>query len=172
MVALLHHWWLGGPRSHKVLKSFAYRTKRVSGVLAMRRRDSTSCTTGAAACAAGSIIFAASFALAQQNHHPPQDQTIHERFYSTWMMPDNRTVSCCDNQDCSPAESRIEDGKWVARKLGRNDSWTVIPPEKVEHDRQSPDGRSHLCSRRIAWPWTSKLGLGDAVFCFIPGTGF
>lgn len=137
----------------------------------MQRRGFTIFFTRAAAYASVSIIFAASFALAQQSHHPSQDQAIHERFYSTWMMPDNRSVSCCDNQDCSPAESRIENGEWVARKVGRNDSWTVVPPEKVERDRESPDGRSHLCSRRITWPWTSKLGLGEAVFCFIPGTG-
>jgi len=88
------------------------------------------------------------------------------------MMPDNRTVPCCNNQDCSPAESRVEDGNWVARKVGSDGSWTVVPPAKVEHDRESPDGRSHLCSRRIDWPWTLKLGFGDSVFCFIPGTSF
>jgi hypothetical protein len=110
--------------------------------------------------------------MAQQHHHPPQDQAIHERFYSTWMMPDNRTVPCCNNEDCSPAESRVEDGNWVARKVGGDGYWTVVPPAKVEHDRESPDGRSHLCSRRINWPWTLKLGLEDSVFCFIPGTSF
>jgi hypothetical protein len=86
------------------------------------------------------------------------------------MMPDNRRVPCCDNQDCSPAESKIENGNWVARKVGDDGNWTVIPPEKIEHDRVSPDGRSHLCSRRIARYW--KLGLGDVVLCFIPGTSF
>ena len=139
----------------------------------MRRRDFTTCVTRAAASVtASSLILAASSAIAQQHHHPPKDQAIHERFYSTWMMPDNRTVPCCNNEDCSPAETRVEDGNWVARKVGGDGYWTVIPPAKVEHDRESPDGRSHLCSRRINWPWTLKLGLGDSVFCFIPGTSF
>jgi hypothetical protein len=32
---------------------------------------------------------------AQEHHHPPQDQATHEKFYSTWMMPDAPHVSCC-----------------------------------------------------------------------------
>jgi hypothetical protein len=115
----------------------------------MRSRDITICVTRVAAGVAGSsLILAASTAIAQQHHHPPHDQAIHERFYSTWMMPDNRIMPCCDNQDCSPAESRVEDGNWVARKVGGDGDWIAVPPEKIEHDRQSPDGRSHLCSRR------------------------
>ena len=120
----------------------------------------------------GILILAVSSAIAQEHHHPPQDQTIHERFYSTWRMPDNRNMSCCRNVDCSPAETRFENGHWIARKVGDDGDWIAVPPQKIEHDRESPDGRSHLCSRRINWPWTLKLGLGDSVFCFIPGTSF
>jgi hypothetical protein len=117
----------------------------------------------------GILILAVGSAKAQGHHHLPQDQGIHDRFYSNWMMPDNRTVSCCHDRDCSPAESRFEDGHWVARKIGGDGHWTVIPPEKVEHDRESPDGRSHLCSRIT---WVLKLGVEELVFCFIPGAGF
>ncbi|WOH48196.1 hypothetical protein [Bradyrhizobium sp. sBnM-33] len=90
----------------------------------------------------GSLILTVTSAIAQEHRHRPQDQAIHERFYSNWMMPDNRTVSCCDNGDCSPAESRLEDGHWIARKVGGDGYWTTIPPEKIEHDRESPDGQS------------------------------
>jgi hypothetical protein len=107
----------------------------------------------------GILILAISSAIAQEHHHPSQDRAIHERFYSTWMMPDNRTLSCCHKQDCSPAESRVEDGNWVARKVGGDGEWTPVPPEKIERDRESPDGRSHLCSDK------------PLVFCFIPGEG-
>ena len=116
----------------------------------------------------GIRILAVSSAIAQEHHHPPQDQAIHERFYSTWMMPDNRTMSCCHKQDCSPAESRVEDGNWVARKVGGDGDWIAVPPEKIERDRESPDGRSHLCSRRV---WTYKPGDEQLVLCFIPGAG-
>jgi hypothetical protein len=117
----------------------------------------------------GILILAVSSAIAQEPHHPPQDQAIHERFYSTWMMPDNRTMSCCHNKDCSPAESRFENGHWIARKVGDDGDWIAVPPQKIEHDRESPDGRSHLCSRRV---WINNRGDQQlAVFCFISGAG-
>jgi hypothetical protein len=102
---------------------------------------------------------------AQEHRHPPQDSTIHEKFYSTWMMPDNRAVSCCHDEDCSPAESKFENGQWHARKVGDEGSFTPIPAKKIEMDRDTPDGRSHLCGRR--WGMTGDL----TVFCFIPGSG-
>ncbi len=94
----------------------------------------------------------------QEHSHPPQDVSLHEKFYSTWQMPDNRAISCCHNEDCSPAESKMENGQWFARKVGRED-WLTVPPQKIERERDSPDGRSHLCSR------------GQTVYCFEPGMG-
>jgi hypothetical protein len=29
---------------------------------------------------------------------------LHEKFYSTWYMPDQPTKSCCNNADCYPTE--------------------------------------------------------------------
>src|SRR5258708_6101273 len=116
----------------------------------------------------GILIFAVSSAIAQEGHHPPQDQAIHERFYSTWMMPNNRTMSCCHEQDCSPAESRVEDGNWVARKIGGDGDWIAVPPEKIERDRGSPDGRRPLCNRG---GWAFKPCDEQVLFCFIPWAG-
>ena len=84
------------------------------------------------------------------------------------MMPDNRKLPCCSDKDCAPAESKLENGHWVARKLD-DDHWIDIPPEAVEHERVSPDGRSHLCSEMYM---VRLLGLVDKVYCFIPGAGF
>jgi hypothetical protein len=64
--------------------------------------------------------------------HPAEHQAIHEKFYSTWMMPDAPYVSCCHNEDCSPAESKVENGNWYARKSD-DDEWIQIPASKVEH---------------------------------------
>ena len=114
----------------------------------------------------GILILAVGPAIAQEGHHPSRDQAIHERFYSTWMMPQNRNVSCCHNEDCSPAEARLEDGNWIARKVGEVD-WAYVPPEKIEYDRDSPDGRSHLCGRHFFRNGHDEL----TVFCFIPGAG-
>lgn len=132
----------------------------------MRSRDFITCVTRVAAgVAASSLIPAFSTAIAQ---HPAHDQEIHQRFYSTWTWPDNRRLSCCDNKDCSPAEARFENGQWMARKLGE-DHWYKVPPEAVEYERDSPDGRSHICSE---FYMVKLRGLVDKVYCFIPGAGF
>jgi len=106
-------------------------------------------------------------ALADEPHkHRPQDLEIHHKFYNTWMMPSNRAVSCCHEQDCAPAEARqLSNGQWEARQLGDTGNFTPVPPDKVENDRDSPDGRNHLCGRR--------LGIGNDfyVYCFIAAAG-
>jgi hypothetical protein len=106
---------------------------------------------------------------AQEHHgHPPQDIAIHEKFYSTWTMPSNRAVSCCHSEDCSPAESKFENGHWLARKVSEPDSeFTQVPEERIEKERDSPDGRSHLCGRRYGFNGGNNL----TVFCFAPGSG-
>lgn len=95
----------------------------------------------------------------QEHHHPPQDAQIHEKFYSTWMMPDHPSSSCCNKEDCYPTEARFKRGQWWARQR-ETGQWMRIPPEKVERDRDSPDARAHVCA--------SKAGY---VYCFVVGGG-
>lgn len=54
----------------------------------------------------------------------------------------------------------------MARKVEETDKQFVpIPEQKEEHERDTPDGRSHLCGSR-AFP------SGDFnVYCFIAGAG-
>jgi len=120
----------------------------------------------------GAVVFVAAmflvvaFVWAQEPHqHRPQDLELHHKFYKTWMMPDNRAISCCHDDDCQPAEARqLPNGQWEARQEGDTGSFTPIPPRKVEYDRDSPDGRNHLCGRR--------LGVSSEfyVYCFIAGS--
>jgi hypothetical protein len=49
-------------------------------------------------------------------HHPPQDQLLHEKFYATWHMPDNPSVSCCNEADCYPTEIKYVDGNIYAKR--------------------------------------------------------
>lgn len=97
-----------------------------------------------------------------QSHtgHPSQDQAIHEQFYSNWMMPDHPTSSCCNDRDCAPVSQvrQTDDGRWQAKRES-DGVWLTIPAEKIEWNRDSPDGRSHMCS------------MGTTVFCFILGSG-
>lgn len=95
-------------------------------------------------------------AKGQEHRHPIADAPIHEQFYSNWMRPDNPNVSCCNKEDCRPTVIHWMAGHpYGERKDG---TWIRIPEAKIELNRDSPDGRSHICS------------VGDTVFCFIYGT--
>jgi|SRR5882724_11187716 len=114
-----------------------------------------------------SVVYWMGYAHANEyNHHPLQNQAIHEQFYSTWKMPDDRRISCCQNRDCSPAMTYWKNGHWMARKVEEPDkNFVPIPDQKIEQERDTPDGRSHLCGSR-AFP------SGDfTVYCFIVGNG-
>jgi hypothetical protein len=97
------------------------------------------------------------------HHHPPQDQLLHEKFYSTWHMPDHPSVSCCNEADCYPTEIKYVDGNIYAKRR-EDGKYIAIPPEKVERNRDNPDGRNHLCA-----PPPEALHPSDTVFCFALG---
>jgi hypothetical protein len=96
-------------------------------------------------------------------HHPPQDQLLHEKFYSTWHMPDNPSVSCCNDADCYPTEIKYVDGNIYAKRR-EDGAYIRIPPEKVERNRDNPDGRNHLCA-----PPPNAYHSSDTVYCFALG---
>ncbi|GLR99610.1 hypothetical protein [Bradyrhizobium liaoningense] len=99
---------------------------------------------------------------AVHRRHPPQDQALHEKFYSTWHMPDNPSVSCCNSADCYPTDIKYIGDQIYARR--REDGrYILIPPQKVERNRDNPDGRNHLCAPP---PALSPL---DSVYCFALG---
>jgi hypothetical protein len=108
-------------------------------------------------------------AFAQHHNHPPQDIALHERFYSTWMRPDNPSTSCCNKQDCYPAEFKLVGGTWFAKRR-EDGQWVPIPEERFEHSRtdrtpaESPDGRSHVCMEPPFYGvynvWCAILGFG------------
>ena len=84
------------------------------------------------------------------------------KFYQEWMQPDNRSVSCCHDKDCAPAQSRLVNGRWQARNSD-DEEWLDIPTRKIETERDSPDGRSHLCKLQSHH--------GTFVYCFLPAAG-
>jgi hypothetical protein len=98
-----------------------------------------------------------------ERHHPPQDMVLHEKFYSTWRMPDNPTMSCCNNADCYPTDIKYLDGNIYARRR-EDGKYILIPPQKVEHNRDNPDGQNHLCA-----PPPGLSNSSDTVFCFALG---
>lgn len=99
-------------------------------------------------------------------HHPPQDVPLHEKFYSTWFMPDKPGASCCNKADCYPTEVRFRNGHWQAKRR-EDGKWLWVPDSKVERNRDNPDGRNHLC----APPPAATSYPADTVFCFALGSG-
>jgi hypothetical protein len=79
-------------------------------------------------------------------HHPPQDQWLHEKFYSTWHMPDNPSASCCNDAECCVEKTgstfSFRPKRWNAIGIIRMDEITCA------HRRPIP------CSRRI--PYTAS----------------
>ena len=104
-------------------------------------------------------------ASAQSHQHPPADAPLHERFYSTWMMPDDPTRSCCNKADCYPTEIRMSGGQLYARRR-EDGKFLPVPPTKIERHRDNPDGRNHLCA-----PPPHASYPSDTVFCFALGGG-
>ncbi len=98
----------------------------------------------------------------QEHHHSPQDQAIHEKFYSNWMMPDSPGTSCCHERDCYPTEARNTPNGWYARRR-EDGAWLSVPDAKIERNRDNPDGRNHLCAPPPVY--------GDRIYCFIIGSG-
>jgi hypothetical protein len=98
-----------------------------------------------------------------ERRHPPEDRALHEKFYSTWHMPDNPALSCCNNADCYPTDIKYVDGRIYAKRR-EDGKYILVPPQKVERSRDNPDGRNHLCA-----PPPSLSNSSDAVYCFALG---
>ena len=107
--------------------------------------------------------------LIDDHQHPPQDMALHEKFYSTWNVPNNgneRVASCCNLKDCYPSTTKKVGEHWYAQR--REDfQWILIPEGKLEHNqpdpRESPDYQSHVCM--------TPPGSGKTVYCAVLGSG-
>ena len=116
--------------------------------------------------AASLILVLRGQAVAQEHReHPAADLPLHEKFYSTWYMPDEPTRSCCNKADCYPTQVKFHDGQWWAMRR-EDGKYIPIPWKKVEVHRNNPDGRNHLCA-----PPPSPHQPPNAVYCFALGGG-
>lgn len=106
------------------------------------------------------LSFCTMSSWAQEHRHGDEIiPAVTGRFYETWDRPDMPGVSCCNRMDCAVVGGvRRVNGRLQAFRK-KDGVWLTVPPEKVEHNRDSPDGESHMCS------------LGAVVYCFIFGTG-
>ena len=120
------------------------------------------------------IVFLVLIALvapakAQEHRaHPVADLPLHEKFYSSWYMPDQPTKSCCNKADCYPTEVRVQVDMIFARRR-EDGKWLLVPSHKVERHRDNPDGRNHICAPPPPPPTASQAQ--DTVYCFALGGG-
>jgi hypothetical protein len=120
------------------------------------------------------IVFLALIALvvpakAQEHRaHPVADLPLHEKFYSSWYMPDQPTKSCCNKADCYPTEVRVQ-GDMIFARRREDGKWLLVPSHKVERHRDNPDGRNHICAPPPPPPTASQAQ--DTVYCFALGGG-
>jgi hypothetical protein len=121
-----------------------------------------------ALAAALAFLWLAMKAPAQEHQHPAKDRELHNKFYSTWYMPDNPARSCCNKVDCYPTLFQVRNGQWYAQRR-EDGAWIRVPPSRFEQNRtsgvprDSPDESSHVCMQ--------PPGQTDAVFCAVLGTG-
>jgi len=108
-------------------------------------------------------------AKAQEHRaHPVADLPLHEKFYSSWYMPDQPTKSCCNKADCYPTEVRVQ-GDMIFARRREDGKWLLVPSNKVERHRDNPDGRNHICAPPPLPPTASQVP--DTVYCFALGGG-
>ena len=110
------------------------------------------------------VAFSAPTQAQEHRGHPVADLPLHEKFYSSWRMPDQPTRSCCNMADCYPTEVRMQ-GDLIYARRREDGKWLRIPSHKVERHRDNPDGRNHLCAPPPA------ASYADTVFCFALGGG-
>lgn len=81
------------------------------------------------------------------------------KFYETWTMPDRRTVSCCNKRDCYATEAKQVGQFWFAR-IRETGQFVRVPPEKIETERDNPDGQNHLCASPAGQVYCFQIGGG------------
>lgn len=95
----------------------------------------------------------------EEIHHHAGESAEVDQFYSTWMRPDNRSLSCCNKVDCYATQVKNYGGTWFARHRETGD-FIPVADTKIEYDRDSPDGRSHMCATPFKIVYCLKIGGG------------
>jgi hypothetical protein len=99
---------------------------------------------------------------AQEVHHHDGMSAAVDRFYSTWFQPAAPSQSCCNKMDCYPTQARFRNGNWWAQQR-ETGNWIKVLPQVIEHNRDNPDGQTHVCMQASQ--------VDPTIFCFILGGG-
>ena len=72
------------------------------------------------------VVFSVPTQAQEHRGHPVADLPLHEKFYSSWRMPDQPTRSCCNMADCYPTEVRMQ-GDLIYAVVGRMENGYASP---------------------------------------------
>ena len=124
-------------------------------------RDGSSATACIVSSLLAVILIFAS--LCQVSAAPPADAELQNRaWFESLEQPGEHHVLCCSIADCHLTASRVsQDGYEVAIE----NSWIVVPADRVLRNVRNPTGRAVVCYRRIANPEVKQWEL--RIFCFV-----
>lgn len=88
-------------------------------------------------------------------HHPLQDQLLHEKFYSSWHMPDNPVLSCCNSADCYPTRCDMSTAG-STRGAGRTGSTSSFRPRRSSETGTIPTAATIFARRRRPPLWSTR----------------
>ncbi len=106
------------------------------------------------------MTMSASIVDAQEGRHGHGHNELHQWYKGLY---DENRVSCCNEHDCRPTESRTV-GQNVEVRL--NGKWVIVPPDKIQN-LMAPDMGSHVCAPNPSHPGYPR----DHIFCVILGLG-
>ncbi len=85
-------------------------------------------------------------------------------FYTSWMRPPERTMSCCSMIDCHVVKIKREGDRYYFFDNIYAHGWRFIPHDRLEQNtrdaRESPDGQSHVCFNQM-YVLCAVLGSGQ-----------
>ena len=85
-----------------------------------------------------------------------QDQLLHEKFYSSWHMPDNPVLSCCNSADCYPTEVRYVERPGSTRGAGKTGSTSSFHPRRSSETGTIPTAATIFARRRYPPLWSTR----------------
>jgi hypothetical protein len=93
---------------------------------------------------------------------PPDSELQNHAWFERLEQPGGRHLPCCSIADCHLAAARVsQDGYEVAIE----NSWIVVPADRVLQNVGNPTGRAVVCYRHIVDPELKQWEL--RIFCFV-----
>jgi hypothetical protein len=144
------------PLSSTILLLFGGGSRVASGLSGFRMGFSSILTSFVAAA----LLLAS---LCKVIAAPPADAELQNRaWFESLEQPGERHLPCCSVADCHLTASRASQ---TGYEVEIEDSWIVVPDDRVLEDVSNPTGRAVVCYRRVVNPDLNQSEL--RIFCFV-----